>query len=134
MGVRDAFGVRIWLSILLLVALPSAVLATPPPLVVTAQPSPIAVLQTSTNDLCVFGSIRCSRSVSVHIFVNVAQPDDQAATADRSNSIDIPCGPTPRLWVVRLANDAGSVSIRRDRSAEGQVLAGSPQPIVIFPF
>jgi hypothetical protein len=135
--------VKLLLSAVLVLGLPASALAAPA-LVVTAQPSPVAIFSTFTGDLYVVGTIRCSTNAVVEIFANVAQPDDQNPVVSRSRSINVSCGPTPSLWVVRLRpSDAdpglsgpysqGPAQLNWHWAADGQIFGG-PMPIYIVRF
>lgn len=131
---------RVVFATLLVLAMPAAVLAAPPPVAVGVQPSPVAFLQTATNDLYVVGTIRCSRNATVELFTAILQPNDQAPVASRDRTVNVTCGRTPSVWVVRLSPSDGTgtyvpgpAQLSWHWAADGQVF-GMDQPIVIVPF
>jgi hypothetical protein len=62
--------------------------------------SPIILLDRSTNELFVFGTVACTTEETASVTAVVTQGD-----VTRIETIEVACSPTPTFFVIRLPND-----------------------------
>ena len=132
---------KVWLSILLLVALPTAVLAAPP-LDVSDQTSPVAFLGNATNEQF-FGTVKCTKNADGGVRAVVTQEVALGTPVERAGELSFTCTGKQQFWLMRLPDDrngqytAGPATLdigcSATRGSDG-VVTGRSEPIVIYPF
>lgn len=131
---------RLVLAGILLLGVPTAAVAAPA--TVTGDPSPIAFLDTSTNNLYVFGPMTCSKKASVEVFVDVRQPvpETDPPAVQRSDGVTVACSKQTTVWVIELSPADGfgtytpGPAILAYSFATGDGIFGREVDIVIVPF
>lgn len=132
--------IRLCLAFVLVLGAPTAAAAAPPTF--NGDPSPIAFLDLSTNNLYVFGDMTCSKKIDVEVFVNVRQPvpDTDPPAVERSDGVTVACSKQTSIWVIELSPADGFGTYTPGPAtlaygfASGTGVFGREVPLVIIGF